>query len=63
MRLIKKLDQELYVLEAAEGFEHCHNHLEIVPGRGLSDEQKRITIECLQESFPSLLKFSFSEKV
>ena len=63
MRLIKKLDQELYVLEAAEGFELCHNHLEIVPGRGLSDEQKRITIECLQECFPSLLKFSFSEKV
>ena len=32
MRSIKKLDEELYVLEAAEGFELCHNHLEIVPG-------------------------------
>ena len=63
MSLIKKLDQEIYVLEAAEGFELCHNHLEIFSGRGLSDEQKRITIECLQESFSSVLKFSFSEKV
>ena len=34
MRLIKKLDQELYVLEAAEGFELHHDNLEIVPGRG-----------------------------
>lgn len=46
LRLIKKLDADIYILEAVEGFDHQHNDVEIAPERGLSEEQKRITLEC-----------------
>ena len=46
MSLMNKLHEELCVLEAGDGSEHQHNDLEIAPERGLSKEQKRITLEC-----------------
>ena len=46
MRLMNKLHEELYVLEADDGSEQQNNDLEIAPERGLSEEQKRITLEC-----------------
>ena len=45
MSLMNKLHEELCVLEAGDGSEHQHNDLEIAPERGLSKEQKRITLE------------------
>lgn len=46
IRLIKKMDRNEFILQAAEGFDHHHNELEIAPERGLSKDQKRITLEC-----------------
>lgn len=45
LRLIKRLDSEVYILETVEGFDHQHNDIEMAPERGLSEEQKRITLE------------------
>ena len=46
MRLMNKLHEELYVLQAGDGSEHQHNDLKIAPERGLSEEQMTITLEC-----------------
>ena len=43
---MNKLHEELYILEAGNGSEHQHNDLEIASESGLSEEQKRITLEC-----------------
>jgi hypothetical protein len=45
-RLIKKMVRNEFILRAAEGFDHHHNDLEIAPERGLSKDQKWITLEC-----------------
>lgn len=46
LRLIKKMNGERFVLEFAEGYDHQHNELQNAPERGLSTDQKRITLEC-----------------
>jgi hypothetical protein len=46
IRLLKKMDRNEFILQAAEGFDHHHNDLEIAPEKGLSEDQKRITLEC-----------------
>ena len=43
---MNKLHEELYVLEAGDCSEHLLNDLEIAPERGLSEEQKKLTLEC-----------------
>ena len=45
LRLTKKLSDDSVILESAVGYEHQH-FLEQVPGRGLSNEQKEIILEC-----------------
>ena len=45
LRLTKRLLVDSVILESAVGYEH-HHVLEQVPGRGLSNEQKEIILEC-----------------
>lgn len=44
-RLVKKLDEDRFILETVEGFEHQHD-IDVGPGRGLSPAQKAIALEC-----------------
>ena len=46
MRLERKLLEEMYALEVGDGSEHQHEDLKRGPERGLSEEEKRITLEC-----------------
>lgn len=57
-RLIKFLDRDSFVLETAVGFVHEHDIVN-APDRGLSDEQKRICLECYSrnQSAPKKVKF------
>ena len=45
LRLTKRLLVDSVILESAVGYEH-HHVLEQVPGRGLSNKQKEIILEC-----------------
>ena len=41
IKLMNKLHEELYVLEASDGSEHQHNDLEIAPERDVTSRGKR----------------------
>lgn len=61
-RLTKKLNADAVILESAVGFEH-HHVFEQVPGRGLSNEQKEIILECYARDCGAPMKVSISCRV